>query len=126
DLDVTRPPQDDLRVPTTELKTQAVAVAFSIAWLQGEVEPQPDGARGWLAVFRRELHRCFTARADELFELADAVLCADGPVRGLAGLALVAAHRRAHGAVYGAVNRGGVANARPPRSPPGLPLRPAA
>jgi len=31
--------------------------------------------------FRWELYRCFTGRADALFELADAVLCADGPVK---------------------------------------------
>jgi hypothetical protein len=35
--------------------------------------------------FRRELYRCFTAGPDVLFELADAVLCADGPVRTLVG-----------------------------------------
>jgi hypothetical protein len=34
-----------------------------------------------LSRFRREFHACVTARGDELFELADAVLCADGPVR---------------------------------------------
>ena len=28
---------------------------------------------------------CLTARADELFELADAVLCADGPVQDPGG-----------------------------------------
>ena len=49
-----------------------------------------------------------TARADELFELADAVLCADGPVRVLAGLSLVPGHRRGHGAVYDALNAGRV------------------
>ncbi len=38
-----------------------------------------------LAGFRRELYRCLTGRPDELFELVDAVLCADGPVRVLAG-----------------------------------------
>jgi hypothetical protein len=103
-----------------------VAVAFSIAWLQGEVEPQPDGARGWLAVFRRELYRCFTARADELFELADAVLCADGPVRSLAGLSVVAEHRRGHGALYDAVNYGRIDIARLRRSLTGLPLPRAA
>jgi hypothetical protein len=32
-------------------------------------------------------------------ELADAVLCADGPVRTLAGLSLAAEHRRGHGAL---------------------------
>src|SRR5436190_2079381 len=50
------------------LKTQAVAVAFSIAWLAGEVEPRLEGAqaRGLLGAFRRELYWCFTARADAL------------------------------------------------------------
>jgi len=53
------------------LKTKAVAVAFSIAWLAGEVERQPEDARARdrLTVFRRELYRCFTARADALFEV---------------------------------------------------------
>ena len=57
-------------------KTQAVAVAFSIAWPGGTVEPGPgeDQARDRLAGFRRELYGCLTARADELFELAGAVL----------------------------------------------------
>ena len=59
---------------------KAVAVAFSMAWLETGVEPQPedDRARDRLAAFRGELYRCFTARADALFELADAVLCAEG------------------------------------------------
>ena len=30
-----------------------------------------------LAQFRRDFHQCLTARADELFELTDAVLCAE-------------------------------------------------
>lgn len=38
-----------------------------------------------LARLRWEFHGCLTARADELLELADAVLCAGGPVRNLAG-----------------------------------------
>jgi hypothetical protein len=66
------------------------------------------GARRALAGFRRELYRCLTARGDELFELCDAVLCADGPVRDLAGLSLVPGHRRGRGAVYDAVNAGAV------------------
>ena len=52
----------------------------------------PEDARGEpaavLSRFRRDFHACLTARADELSELADAVLCADGPVRSLAGLSL--------------------------------------
>ena len=59
-----------------------------------------------LSRFRREFHACLTARGDELFELADAVLCADGPVKTLAGLSLGPEHRRGHGALYDAVNQG--------------------
>jgi DDE superfamily endonuclease len=110
------------------LKTKAVAVAFSIAWLEGEVEPGPEVARApeRLAAFGAELYRCFTARRDELFELADAVLCADGPVRTLAGLSLALEHRRGHGALYDAVNHGEIAIGRLRRSLAGLPLPRAA
>src|SRR5437762_5778762 len=68
------------------------------------------------------LHR----RADELSELADAVVCAAGPVRSLAPLSLVAEHRRGHGAVYDAVNHGRISIARLRRSLAGLPLPRAA
>src|SRR5258706_182553 len=98
------------------LKTQAVAVAFSMAGTGAGVEPEPDDGRtrAWerLGSFRRELHGCFTARGDELFELADAVLCAEGPVRTLVGLSLAPEHRRGHGALYDAVNAGRVDVAR--------------
>ena len=102
----------------------AVAVAFSMAWLGAGVEPRPedDRARERLAAFRGELYRCFTARADALFELADAVLCADGPVRALAGLSLAPEHRRGHGALYDAVNHGRIDIRRLRRSLAGLPL----
>jgi hypothetical protein len=72
----------------------------------GEGLADPGRTRRALAGFRGELYRCLTARADELFDLADAVLCADGPVRDLAGLSLVPGHRRGHGAVYDALNAG--------------------
>jgi hypothetical protein len=96
------------------LKTKAVAVAFSIAWLGAGVEPRPDDARARdrLAAFRAGLYRCFTARADELFEVADAVLCAGGPVRTLVGLSLVPEHRRGHGALYDGLNAGRIEVAR--------------
>jgi hypothetical protein len=38
--------------------------------------------------FRAEYYACLPRRADGLFELADAVLCADGPVRSTGGLAV--------------------------------------
>jgi hypothetical protein len=87
---------------------EAVAVSSSMARTGGcgGDLPEAERARRVLAGFRGELYRCLTARADELFDLADAVLCADGPVRVLAGLSLVPGHRRGHGAVYDALNAG--------------------
>ena len=43
-----------------------------------------------------------------MFELTDAVLCADGPVTSLVELTLLAEHRRGHGAMYDALNAGRV------------------
>src|SRR5215469_13770511 len=103
------------------LKTQAVAVAFSMAWRGCEVE-RPEAARAGLAAFRGELYRCFTARADALFELVDAVLCAEGPVRTLVGLSLAPEHRRGHGALYDAVNAGRIEGSRLAWSLAALPL----
>jgi DDE superfamily endonuclease len=79
-----------------------------------------------LSRFRLDLHACLAARADELFELADAVLCADGPVKTMAGLSLAAEHRRGHGALYDAVNHGRIDIARLRKSLAGLPLPRAA
>ena len=79
-----------------------------------------------LSRFRLEFRGCLRARGDELFELADAVLCADGPVRTLAGLSLAPEHRRGHGALYDAVNHGRIDFARLRWSLAGLPLPRAA
>jgi hypothetical protein len=53
-----------------------------------------------LSGFRTDFYRCLTARADALFELTDAVLCTDGPVKTLVHLALAPRHRRSHGMLY--------------------------
>jgi hypothetical protein len=82
----------------------------------------PVDTLGDLSVFRREFYRCLTRRADALFELCDAVLCADGPVASLVGLSLAAEHRRGHGALYDAVNCGRVQVDRLRRTLAGLPL----
>jgi hypothetical protein len=74
----------------------------------GELDGSGEGAAGRLMAFRRVLHGCFTARADALFELSDAVLCADGPVRSLAELSLCPVFRRGYGALYDALACGGV------------------
>lgn len=83
-------------------------------------------AAGDLAGFRHEFHRCLTRRADALFELTDAVLCADGPVRSLPALSLVAEHRRGHGALYDALAAGRVDVQRLRTSVASMPLPRAA
>src|SRR4051812_50051574 len=77
----------------------------------GGVEKRLAGeAAELLRGFRGELYGCLERRADELFELTDAVLCADGPGHTLVGVCLTAEHRRGPGALYdaGNVGRGGV------------------
>ena len=59
-----------------------------------------------LREFRARLYRCLTARADALFELCDAILCADHAVTSLAELSLVPEFRRGHGALYDALAAG--------------------
>jgi hypothetical protein len=63
---------------------------------------------GVLSRFREDFFGCLSARAEALFELSDAVLCAEGPVRTLVGLSLAPEYRRGHGALYDAVNAGRV------------------
>ena len=88
--------------------------------LAGRVTPR--SGRGDLAGFRREFYASLTARADALFELTDALLCADGPVTSLVELTLVAEHRRGHGAMYDALNAGRVEPERLRRALAALPL----
>jgi hypothetical protein len=85
-----------------------------------------SGPAAVLSRFRRDFHACLAGRRDEMFELADAVLCADGPVRSLAGLSLAPGHRRGHGALYDAVNQGRIDIGRLRRALAGLPLPRAA
>ncbi|GHE09694.1 hypothetical protein GCM10010339_62950 [Streptomyces alanosinicus] len=59
-----------------------------------------------LSRFRADFYGCLSARADAFFELADALLCADGPVRTPVELSLTAEHRRGYGSLYAALNRG--------------------
>jgi hypothetical protein len=88
-----------------------------------------DAGGGPLAVlsrFRLDFYDCLTARADELSELTDAVLCADGPVRSLPGLSMAPEHRCGHGTLYDAVNHGQISIGRLRRVLAGLPLPRAA
>lgn len=76
--------------------------------------------------FRDDLFDCLTARGDELFELVDALLCADGPVRAPVDLTRVAEHRRGHGAMYEALNHGSMDVPRLRQVLAGLPMPRAA
>jgi DDE superfamily endonuclease len=71
---------------------------------QGPIAEAADRLRS----FRDELYRCWGRRAGELFELTDALLCAEGPVSSLVRLCLAPEHRRGHGALYDALNCGWV------------------
>ena len=59
-----------------------------------------------LRAFRESLYECLNARADALFELADAVLCADHAVTSLVQLCLEPEFTRGHGALYDALSAG--------------------
>jgi hypothetical protein len=84
-----------------------------------------DGAgtrRSDLARFREVFYGCLSARADAQFELTDALLCADGPVRSLVDLSLAPEHRRGHGALYDGLNHGSIEIARLRRGVAGVAL----
>jgi hypothetical protein len=75
-----------------------------------------------LAGFRDEGYRCLTRRADALFGVGDAVLCAGGPVTDLARLSLVRECGRGHGGVYDGLNAGRADIGRLRRAVAGLAL----
>ncbi len=97
-------------------KTKAVAAVVSVTYGPGASAGDTRLRQGELDRFRWEFYRSCTGRADALFELTDAVLCADGPVRSLVELSLVAEHRRGHGAMYDALSCGVIEPARLRRS----------
>jgi hypothetical protein len=59
-----------------------------------------------LRAFRAELHACLTRRADALFDLGDALLCAPAPFASLPHLSLDPAHQRGWGSTYAALVAG--------------------
>jgi hypothetical protein len=77
--------------------------------------------------FRDEFYECLTARREELFEPADAVLCADGAVKSPVDLTLLPEHHRGHGAMYGGLNHGRIDTGREQQHPrqPVNPSKPA-
>lgn len=81
------------------------------------VSPLPEDVRreafAEASCFRGEFHECPTTRRDQLFELTDAVLCADGPVKSPVDLALLPEHHREYAALYGGLNPGRIGVDRP-------------
>jgi DDE superfamily endonuclease len=65
-----------------------------------------------LREFRSRLYGCLMRRADALFELTDAVLCADHAVTSLVQLCLEAEFTRGHGALYDALSAGRINDER--------------
>lgn len=98
-----RPPRDPWKLRS--FKETAVAAMSSMVLGHG-VDQCPESGTDGLSQFRRELYRCLTGRADELFELTEALLCADGSVKTLVDLSLAPEHRRGHGALYDGINCG--------------------
>jgi len=91
----------------------------------GGVDAGAEGHRDALMMlcrFRWDVYACLDARADVLFELADAVACATGAVRSLPELSLEPEHRRGHGGLYDGLNAGRIEFARIRRTLTGLPL----
>jgi hypothetical protein len=69
--------------------------------------PMPISPLARLGAFRDQLHACFPRRTDALFELGDALLCAEA-VPSLPHLSLESAHRRGWGSAYAALAHGEV------------------
>src|SRR5215207_4324164 len=64
--------------------------------------PMPTSPLARLGAFRTELYACFPRRADALFELGDALLCAQA-FPSLPHLSLVPVCRRGWGSTYAAL-----------------------
>ena len=90
------------------------------------VDASAGAALDVLSRFRVEFYESLYARPDALFELTDAVLCSNGPVKTLVELSLTVEHRRGHGALYSALDRGWLEPTRLRRALASLPLPRAA
>ncbi|WP_430459404.1 NF041680 family putative transposase [Rhodococcus opacus] len=80
-----------------------MAVETSVPYTQADAKAHREKHRedrDALGRLRDEFYDSLSARADALFELTDALLCAGEPVRTLVELSLTGEHRRGHGALY--------------------------
>lgn len=65
-----------------------------------------------LSRFRTAFRSCLTRRGEALFELTDAMLCAQGPVRSAVELSLEPEFQRGHGSVFDALASGVIGHDR--------------
>lgn len=77
-----------------------------LGFIVHEMVDETDGDLARLVEFRQDLYACFGRRADALFEMVEALVVADGPVRSVAELMLVAGARRGWGSFYQALQDG--------------------
>src|ERR1700678_359895 len=114
-LGVARHPQRGRETAVLNTLPRAGARLQSVTGAGAEPAP-PDAAQVADAIvrflglreFRARLYACFTARADALFELTDAILCADHAVTSLVQLSREAEFTRGHGALHDALAGGGI------------------
>lgn len=86
-----------------------MAVGVMVSRRGGVVESRRDVVLrdcAELKRLRREVYGCFSRRADALFELSDALLCAAGPVLSPVELSMEPEFGRGHGSVYDALHAG--------------------
>jgi hypothetical protein len=116
-LGVARHPQRGKETAVLDTIPRAGGRLQSVPGAGTEAAPrQPDAAQvadadaRFLALrkFRSRLYACLTSRPDALFELCDAVLCADHAVTSLVQLSLETEFTRGHGALYDALAAGGI------------------
>ena len=103
-------PQTVLEEVRAVLETGVVTPEYAMAPDPAQVADAIARCQAYRALreFRARLYECLTARPDALFELCDAVLCADHSVTSLVQLSLVPEFRRGHGALYDALAAGAV------------------
>jgi hypothetical protein len=114
-LGVARHPQRGKETAVLNTLPRAGGRLQSVLGAGTDAAPRPpdaaqvaDAVARFLALreFRARLYACLTSRPDALFELCDAVLCADHAVTSLVQLSLEAEFTRGHGALYDALAAG--------------------
>jgi hypothetical protein len=100
-------------VDTSRLRTRLATKTDQIQAVRTNVpehvlpdDVSPADALAELVAFRRDLRGCLTRRGNALFELTDAMLCAQGRVCSPVELSLEPEFSRGYGSLYGALAKG--------------------